>query len=128
MYVKNTIIMNAGSGNQIFSIEYELVSIASAGRVCIHCNFLDPSASKCVAIVHRRISQLSSGGLMNIESSHKFTRSGDTAYGCIEGVNLEQYQVGVVGGTPLMEESRTSETTEGVVIIIIKKLQKPLTL
>ena len=35
---------------------------------------------------------------MNIESSHKFNRSGDTAYGCIEGVDLEQYQVGVVGG------------------------------
>ena len=36
--------------------------------------------------------------LMNIESSRKFTRSGDTASGCIEGVNLEDYQVGVVGG------------------------------
>ena len=36
---------------------------------------------------------------MNIESSHKFNRSGDTASGCIEGVNLEQYHVGVVGGT-----------------------------
>ena len=35
--------------------------------------------------------------LMNIESSHKFTRSGDTASGCIEGVNLEDYQIGVVG-------------------------------
>ena len=35
---------------------------------------------------------------MNIESSHKFTRSGDTAYGCIEGVNLTDYQVGVFGG------------------------------
>ena len=34
---------------------------------------------------------------MNIESSHKFTRSGDTASGCIEGVNLEDYQVGVIG-------------------------------
>ena len=32
---------------------------------------------------------------MNIESSHKFNRSGDTAYGCIKGVNLEQSQVGV---------------------------------
>ena len=51
-----------------------------------------------MAVVHQRISQLSSSGLMNIESSHKFNRSGDTAYGCIEGVNLEQYQVGVVGG------------------------------
>jgi hypothetical protein len=32
---------------------------------------------------------------MNIESSHKFNRSGDTAYGCIEGVNLMDYQIGV---------------------------------
>ena len=51
-----------------------------------------------MAVVHQRISQLNSSGLMNIESSHKFTRSGDTASGCIEGVNLEDYQVGVVGG------------------------------
>ena len=51
-----------------------------------------------MAVVHQRISQLSSSGLMNIEASHRFTRSGDTAYGCIEGVNLEQYQVGVIGG------------------------------
>ena len=34
---------------------------------------------------------------MNIESSHIFIRSGDTAYGCIEVFNLEQYQVGVFG-------------------------------
>ena len=52
-----------------------------------------------MAVVHQRISQLNSSGLMNIESSHKFTRSGDTASGCIEGVNLEDYQVGVVGVT-----------------------------
>ena len=48
-----------------------------------------------MAVVHQRISQLNSSGLMNIESSYKFTRSGDTASGCIEGVNLEDYQVGV---------------------------------
>ena len=35
---------------------------------------------------------------MNIKSSHKFNRSGDTVIGCIEGINLEQYQFGVVGG------------------------------
>ena len=46
-----------------------------------------------------QVSQLSSSGLMNIESSHKFNRSGDTACGCIEGINLEQYQVGVVEGS-----------------------------
>jgi hypothetical protein len=34
---------------------------------------------------------------MNMESSHRFTRSGDTAYGCIQ-TNLEEYQVGVVEG------------------------------
>ena len=33
---------------------------------------------------------------MNIESSYKFNRSGDTAYGCIEGVNLTEYQIGVI--------------------------------
>ena len=66
--------------------------------VCITCTFLDSSATDCVAVVHQRISQLSSSGLMNTESSHKLTRSGDTASGCIEGVNMEDYQVGVVGG------------------------------
>ena len=56
-----------------------------------------------MAVVHQRISQLSSSGLMNIESSHKFNRSGDTASGCIEGVNLEDYQVGVIGGAVTKE-------------------------
>ena len=78
------------------SIEYSLQSTSTG--VCITCTFLDSSATDCVAVVHQRISQLSSSGLMNIESSHKLTRSGDTASGCIEGVNMEDYQVGVVGG------------------------------
>ena len=50
-----------------------------------------------MAVVHQRISQLSSSGLMNIESSHKFTRSGDTAYGCIE-INSEDYELRVIDG------------------------------
>ena len=33
---------------------------------------------------------------MNIVSSHMFNRSGDTAFGYIEEVNLEKYQIGVV--------------------------------
>ena len=78
------------------SIEYSLQSTSTG--VCITCTFLDSSATDCVAVVHQRISQLSSSGLMNTESSHKLTRSGDTASGCIEGVNMEDYQVGVVGG------------------------------
>ena len=78
------------------SIEYSLQSTSTG--VCITCTFLDSSATDCVAVVHQRISQLNSSGLMNIESSHKLTRSGDTASGCIEGVNMEDDQVGVVGG------------------------------
>ena len=76
-------------------IYYKLQNISTG--VCITCTFLDSSPIDCVAVVHQRISQLSSSGLMNIESSHKFTRSGDTAYGCIEGVNLTGSQIGVIG-------------------------------
>ena len=47
---------------------------------------------------------------MNIESSHKFNRSGDTAYGCIEGINLEQHQVGVVGGRQII----SMQANEGI--------------
>ena len=79
-----------------FSIEYSL-EFTSSG-ICITCTFLDSSATDCVAVVHQRISQLNSSGLMNIESSHKFPRSGDTTSGCIEAVNMDDYQVGVLEG------------------------------
>ena len=92
------------------SIEYSL-QFTSTG-VCITCTFLNSSATDCVAVVHQRISQLNSSGLMNIESSRKLNRSGDTASGCIEGVNVEDYQVGVVGGRRL---SLPLTETEGVV-------------
>ena len=76
------------------SIEYDLDPVSTG--VCITCTFpMDSSTTDCVAVVHQRISQLSSSGLMNIESSHKLNRSGGTAYGCI-GVDMEQYQVGVI--------------------------------
>ena len=78
------------------SIYYKLQNISSG--VCITCAFLDSSSTDCVVVVHQRISHLSSRGLMNIESSHKFTRSGNTARGCIDGVNLTGYQIGVIGG------------------------------
>ena len=84
------------STHHLSSFRYEVQSTSTG--VCITCTFLESSTTDCVAVVHQRISHLNSSGLMNIESSHKFTRSGDTASGCIEGVNLEDYQVGVVGG------------------------------
>ena len=89
-------IITAGIEAEKSFIEYDILSISTG--ICITCTFLDSSTTDCVAVVHQQISQLSSSGLMNIESSHKFTRSGDTAYGCIEGVDLEEYQVGVVRG------------------------------
>ena len=63
-----------------------------------------------MVVVHRRISQVNASGLMNIESSNKFNRSGDTAYGCIEGINLEQYQIGIIGGQKCscIEESKST--------------------
>lgn len=51
---------------------------------------------------------------MNIESSYKFYRSGDVAYGCIEGVSHSEFQVGVVGAK---EIDRISQH-EGVYIIV----------
>ena len=93
------------------TLVYEL-SPTSTG-VCITCAFLDSSTTDCVAVVHQRISQLSSSGLMNIESSHKFNRSGDTAYGCIEDVNLTTYQIGVIGQT------KSVTSMPGLLFIII---------
>ena len=62
-----------------------------------------------MAVVHQRISQLNSSGLMNIESSHKFNRSisENTAYGCIDGIDLERYQVGVIGGRMITMEPKS---------------------
>ena len=62
-----------------------------------------------MAVVHQRISQLSSSGLTNIESSHKFTGSGDAASGCIGAVNMDDYQVGVFGGQILLQSTPTLE-------------------
>ena len=35
---------------------------------------------------------------MNIELSRKFRRSGETASGCIKGIKMDMYQIGVMGG------------------------------
>ena len=78
--------------NVIFDIQH------TSDSVCVTCNFVDNLATACIVIVHQRTSRLDFDGLMNIESSHKLNRTGGTAYGCIEGVNLEHYQIGVVGG------------------------------
>ena len=90
--------------------EYE-VQPTSFG-VCITCTFLESSATDCVAVVHQRISQLGSSGLMNIESSHNFNRSGDTAYGCIEGINLTYQQIGVIAHVSHRSMKKTTQSKD----------------
>ena len=80
---------------QSAAIEFKLVPTSSG--VCVTCTFLDNSTADCVLVVHQRISQLSSSGLMDIRS-RKFTRLDDSAEGCIEDVDLEQHQVGIING------------------------------
>ena len=46
---------------------------------------------------------------MKIESSHKFTRSGDTASGCIEAFNMDDYQIGVAGTILVSSNSPTGK-------------------
>ena len=78
---------------------------------------MDTSGTYCLVVVHQRISQLSSRGLMNIESSHRFNRSksGDTAYGCIKGVMYGdmKYQIGVISGERAFQE-HDIVPTEGI--------------
>ena len=89
------------------SIEYTLQPTSTG--VCITCTFLDSSATDCLVVVHQ---QITSCGLMNIESSLRFNRSltGDTAYGCIEGVNQRQFKVGVANGKMVTKPSNKSPT------------------
>ena len=90
-------LCHIGHVNQSFPIEYEVKPTPTG--VCVTCTFLKSSTTGCVAVVHQRISRLSSSGLTNIESSHKFNRSGDTAYGCIERLDVRKHQVGIIGGS-----------------------------
>ena len=98
-------LYDTGSDVNQPSIEYSLQNTSTG--VCITCTFLDSSATDCVAVVHQRISQLNSSGLMNIESSHMFSRTNDTASGCIEGINAEDYQVGAFGWRKVVSPTST---------------------
>ena len=75
------------------TILYDLHS--NSTHVCVTCSFMSSAPTSCLAVVHQRTNF--STGLMDIESSHRFNRSGDTAYGCIQ-INWNDRQVGVVDG------------------------------
>ena len=96
--------MYAGSESAPSSpIVYDLHS--NSTHVCVTCMFTSSTSTSCLVVVHQRISRLSSSGLMNIESSHKFSRTNDTAYGCIP-TNLKEYQVGVIEVVDLPQEGK----------------------
>ena len=82
-----------------YPIEYILVPNSTG--VTVVCEFLDTnsitSTKSCIVVVHQHVNQLNSSGLLNIDS-YIFTRDGDTASGFIEGLNLKEYQIGVIGG------------------------------
>ena len=89
------------------SVEYDFEETTSCIKVM--CTFpMESSATDCVVVVHQRISQFNSSGLMNI-MSYKFSRSGDSASGCIPQVNLREYQIGVVGGKRVIPSSPPGE-------------------
>jgi hypothetical protein len=94
-------------------VDYELY--CNSTHVCINCTILyQSSTTECVAVVHQRISQLSSSGLMDI-TSFKLSKSESdgTAYGCIDGVNLTHYQIGAVG---IYFSETGQERTSGMLI------------
>ena len=110
--LQNTLPIITGSTGSPLPIEYELQPRTNG--VCISCNFtdLDSTLRDCLVVVHQQISdQLSSSGLMNIVSSQKFNRYGVTAYGCIEGVDMEQHQIGVVGGKRVIKPAPPTLST-----------------
>ena len=84
------------TGNKI---KYKLL-LNSTG-VTVVCTIMDTnsftSTKSCIVVVHQRVNLLNSSGLMNIDS-YIFTRDGETATGFIEGLNLKEYQIGVIGG------------------------------
>ena len=89
--------MYIGSESASSTILYDLSS--NSTHVCVTCMFITNSPTSCLAVVHH---QISSSGLMNIESSHRFPRTGDTARGCIK-TNLT---VGVVDGKLVLDVSQ----------------------
>ena len=92
-------------------IEYD--EVINTTDICITCTFLDSSATDCLVVVHQRISQLNSSGLMNI-LIHKLNRVGDIASDCIEVVSLEDYQFRVIGGKKIEQVILQQEVSDSV--------------
>ena len=79
-------------------IEYVLTADSNLNGVNITCFFLGKSTTDCVVVVHSVNSTQNLSDLMSI-SSYVFTRpeGGNSVSGIIDGVNLHEYQFGVIG-------------------------------
>ena len=96
-------------------IQYKVTQTSTSG-VCVECSFLDESAEYCVVIIHEKVlcfglSQCEVN-LTNIVTSFKIVRSGDKGHGCVQNINVTNYQVGVIRGSLIftMTPSKTSKT------------------
>ena len=84
------------------------------------CHFLDTPTTECLVVVHALISTLSVDGLRNI-SSYLFTRSNGEPFvsGFIEGISLEEYQIGVIGGVKRVNDVQpVGEFGSGMIITL----------
>lgn len=87
--------------------------------VCIECYFTtETSTDSCVAIIHQNITHLNStDGLLKISSVYQINRTNgsETASACIPGINLYDYQIGVIPLIYLNEEdSMAPMDSEGI--------------
>lgn len=92
-------IHDIGEVQSSLFIKYSIQSTSDC--VNITCDFKQTSsATDCLVIVHQQISLVNTTGLMNIEVNwtQRLTRHGDTASGCIPGIDLDLYQIGVANG------------------------------
>lgn len=86
------------------TIDYKVIQASTSGHgVCVECSFLDKSAEYCVVIIHEKVlcfglSQCELN-LINIVTSFKIARSGDKGQGCVQNINVTNYQVGVIRGS-----------------------------
>lgn len=96
-------------------IQYKVTQTPTSG-VCVECSFLEESAKYCVVIIHENVlcfglSQCEVN-LTNIVTSFKIARSGDIGHGCVQNINVTNYQVGVIRGSLIftMTPSKISKT------------------
>lgn len=81
-------------------IEYSVQHTSDC--VQITCYFKQhTSPNDCLVVVHQHLTQINiTSGLMTIEvnRTQRFTRHDDIASGCVPGLDLEVYQIGVANG------------------------------